>query len=145
MPVHQLTWRATASGIEDEMVLAEALATLIGDEEAVEIEQTNSYHGSPIHIVSAILTRSGPAQKALSNIGKENLKVILSELDTRLDETNTIHFRLDQSDLISGILTLAQPGGEATVKGQTKIQVYPGQNPLFEAKSTIQKAIESSN
>ena len=145
MAVHQLTWRATASGVEDEMVLAEALATLIGDEEAVEIEQTNSYHGSPIHIVSAILTRSGPAQKALSNIGKENLKVILSELDTRLDETNTIHFRLDQSDLISGILTLSQPGGQATIKGQTKIQVYPGQNPLLEAKSTIQKAIDSSN
>ena len=145
MPVHQLTWRATASGIEDEMVLAEALATLIGDEGAVEIERTNSYHGSPIHIVSAILTRSGPAQKALTNIGKENLKVILSQLDTRLDETNVIHFRLDQSDLISGILTLSQPGGQATVKGQTKIQVYPGQNPLDEAKSTIQKAIESSN
>ena len=36
MAVHQLTWRATASGVEDEMVLAEALATLIGDEEAVE-------------------------------------------------------------------------------------------------------------
>ncbi|MGY8735729.1 MAG: RNA-binding domain-containing protein [Candidatus Poseidoniales archaeon] len=145
MPVHQLTWRATASGIEDEMVLAEALATLIGDEEAVEIEQTNSYHGSPIHIVSARLTRAGPAQKALSNIGKENLKVILSELETRLDETNVIHFRLDQSDLISGILTLSQPGGQATIKGQTKIQVYPGQSPLLEAKSTIQKAIESSN
>ncbi|NCG43264.1 MAG: hypothetical protein GWO84_06985 [Euryarchaeota archaeon] len=144
MAVHQLTWRATASGVEDEMILAEALATLIGDEEAVEIEQTNSYHGSPIHMVSARLTRSGPAQKALSNIGKENLKVILSELETRLDETNVIHFRLDQSDLISGILTLSQPGGKATVKGQTKIQVYPGQNPLLEAKGTIQKAIESS-
>jgi RNA binding exosome subunit len=71
--------------------------------------------------------------------------VILSELETRLDETNVIHFRLDQSDLISGILTLSQPGGQATIKGQTKIQVYPGQNPLLEAKSTIQKAIESSN
>lgn len=82
MAVHQLTWRATASGLEDEMVLAEALATLIGDEEAVEIEQTNSYHGSPIHVISARLTRSGPAQMALSNIGKENLKIILSELDT---------------------------------------------------------------
>ena len=117
MAVHQLTWRATASGVEDEMILAEALATLIGDEEAVEIEQTNSYHGSPIYMVSARLTRSGPAQKALSNIGKENLKVILSELETRLDETNVIHFRLDQSDLISGILTLSQPGGKATVKG----------------------------
>ena len=145
MAVHQLTWRATASGIEDEMVLAEALATLIGDEEAIEIERTNSYHNSPIHMVSAKLTRSGPAQKALANIGKENLQTILSELITRLDEANVIHFRLDQSDLISGILTLSQPGGQATVKGQTKIQVYPGQDPLEEAQITIKNAIEMSD
>jgi RNA binding exosome subunit len=141
MAVHQLTWRATASGIEDEMILAEALATLIGDEEAVEIERTTSYHNSPIHMISAKLTRSGPAQKALANIGKENLQVILSELSTRLDEANNIHFRLDQGDLINGKLTLSTSGGLATVKGQTKIQVYPGQTPLEEAQSTIRKAI----
>ena len=141
MAVHQLTWRATASGIEDEMILAEALASLIGDEEAVEIERTTSYHNSPIHMISAKLTRSGPAQKALANIGKENLQVILSELSTRLDEANNIHFRLDQGDLINGKLTLSTSGGLATVKGQTKIQVYPGQTPLEEAQSTIRKAI----
>ena len=141
MAVHQLTWRATASGIEDEMILAEALATLVGDEEAVEIERTTSYHNSSIHMISAKLTRSGPAQKALANIGKENLQIILSELNSRLDETNIIHFRLDQSDLIDGILTLSKPGGLATVKGQTKIQVYPGQDPLEEAQITISKAI----
>jgi len=145
MAVHQLTWRATASGIEDEMVLAEALATLIGDEEAIEIERTSSYYGSSIHMVSAKLTRSGAAQKALANIGKENLQIILSELITRLDEANVIHFRLDQSDLISGILTLSQPGSQATVKGQTKIQVYPGQDPLEEAQITIKNAIELSD
>lgn len=142
MAVHQLTWRATASGLEDELLLAEAVAILVGDQEAVEIERTNSYHGSPIHIVSAKLTRSKPAHKALANIGKDNLQVILAELETRLDETNVIHFRLDQNDLIDGILTLSQPGGEATVKGQTKIQVYPGQDPLEEAQSTIQTAID---
>jgi RNA binding exosome subunit len=145
MAVHQLTWRATASGLEDEMILAEALATLIGDEEAIEIERTDSYHGSSIHIVSAKLTRAGAAQKALANIGKNNLQVILSELTTRLDEANVIHFRLDQNDLINGILTLSQPGGQATVKGQTKIQVYPGQDPLEEAENTINKAIENSD
>ena len=90
---------------------------------------------------SAKLTRSGPAQKALANIGKENLQVILSELSTRLDEANNIHFRLDQGDLINGKLTLSTSGGLATVKGQTKIQVYPGQTPLEEAQSTIRKAI----
>jgi RNA binding exosome subunit len=83
-------------------------------------------------------------QRCVANIGKENLQVILSELATRLDEVNIIHFRLDQNDLISGILTLSQPGGQATVKGQTKIQVYPGQDPLEEAQITINNAIELS-
>ena len=36
MSLHHITWRATASGLADETVVADALAWLMDDEEAVE-------------------------------------------------------------------------------------------------------------
>ena len=50
--LHHITWRATASGVADETVVADAIAWLVGDPELVDIEPTTSYHGSKIHMVT---------------------------------------------------------------------------------------------
>ena len=44
MGLHHVSWQSTASGLEDEYIHAAALAWLVGDEEAVEIERMDSYH-----------------------------------------------------------------------------------------------------
>lgn len=141
MALHHITWRATASGLADENVVADALAWLIGDEEALEIERTTSYHGAELHMIEAKLTRKGPALKALAMLGVANLQTILDELEQRLDESNTIHFRLDFNALIDGVVELTKGNGP-TVKGQTKVQVFPGQEGAVEAASTIEAAIK---
>ena len=53
MGLHYVSWLSTASGIEDYQIHADALSWVIGDSEAVDIEQTKSYHGSPIYLVKA--------------------------------------------------------------------------------------------
>lgn len=141
MSLHHITWRATASGLADENVVGDALAWLIGDDEAVEIERTTSYHGAELHLIEAKITRKGPALKALAMLGEANLKTILEELEQRLDESNTIHFRLDFNALINGMVQLSKGDGP-TVKGQTKVQVFPGQEGAAEAVSTIEEAIK---
>jgi RNA binding exosome subunit len=145
MSLHHITWRATASGLADETVVADALAWLIDDDEAVEIERTTSYHGSEIHMVEAKTTRKGPALKALARLGSGNLQTIIDEIDQRIDESNTVHFRLDFNALINGEAHLATPGNGPTVKGQTKVQVFPGQEGRSEAITTLQNAIEIAN
>ena len=87
MSLHHITWRATASGLADETVVADALAWLVNDNEAVEIERTTSYHGSELHMIEAKITRKGPALKALAMLGRDNLNTILNELEQRLDES----------------------------------------------------------
>jgi len=144
MSLHHITWRATASGLADENVVADALAWLIGDEEAIEIERTTSYHGSELHMIEAKITRKGPALKALAMLGGVNLQTILDELEQRLDESNTIHFRLDFNALIDGVVQLAEGDGP-TVKGQTKVQVFPGQEGRSEAIAMLLAAIEIAN
>lgn len=141
MSLHHITWRATASGLANENVVADALAWLIGDNEAVEIERTTSYHGAELHIIEAKISRKGPALKALAMLGVANLHTILDQLEQRLDDTNTIHFRLDYNALIDGVVQLAEGDGP-TVKGQTKVQVFPGQEGAAEAASTIEAAMK---
>lgn len=145
MSLHHITWRTTASGLADETVVADALAWLIDDVEAVEIERTTSYHGSEIHMIEAKTSRKGPALKALARLGAANLQTIIDEIDHRLDEANTIHFRLDFNALINGEAHLAPPGNGPTVKGQTKVQVFPGQEGRGEAVTTLLAAIEIAN
>ena len=100
MGIHHISWQSTASGLEDEYIHAAALSWLVGDEEAVEIERMNSYHGSPIHIVTAEIKRRGQATKSLSRLGEEALNLLKSQLDERIDDDN------DHVRIISTALTL---------------------------------------
>jgi len=140
MGVHHVSWQSTASGLEDEYIHAEALGWLVGDDEAVSIERMNSYHGSPIHLVSAEIKKRGKATKSLSLLGVEVLEELKSELTSRLDDNNVIHIRLDLLDLLAGKLTLATPGHRPTVKGKAKLEVYPGSEAMDVAIETIENA-----
>lgn len=140
MGLHHLTWRATASGLADETVVADALAWLIGDHEAVELERTTSYHGSELHMVEAKTTRKGQALRCLARLGTDALQTLHDEAEQRLDESNTLHFRIQFNALINGEINLAQTG-EESVKGHAKVQVFPGQEGLSEVRSTIKAAM----
>jgi RNA binding exosome subunit len=93
-------------------------------------------------MVSAELTRRGPATKSLARLGQETLEQLGSELSMRMDEENVIHIRLDLLDLIAGKVTLTLPGDRATIKGKTKLQVYPGDDVIDIANQTLNQAIE---
>jgi RNA binding exosome subunit len=144
MGVHHISWHSTASGLEDELVVADALAWLVGDQEAVSIEGTTSFHGPSVHLVTAVLERKGPATHSLSRLGAEVLSQIENELDSRMDEENVIHIRLDLLDLLAGKVSLTTPGERPTLKGRTKLQVYPGDDPNEIAIETLTKAREDS-
>ena len=141
MGVHHLTWRVTASGLEDEILIANAISELIGNDELVEIEKTTSYYGSSIHLISAITKKNKLAIKSLSKLGVENLNLLSASLEDRMDENNTLHFRIGLDELIRGDLVIVSSNVKS-VKGQTKLEVYPGQSPLEEANNILSLAKE---
>lgn len=144
MSLHHITWRATVGAVEDETVVAEAIAWLVGDAELVEIERTNSYHGSEIHLITGICKKKKQSLSSLARIGHENLQTLSQELEQRFDENNTLHFRLDFHSFINGEAVLAMPGNDATIKCHTKVEVYPGQEPKQECLKIIAQALEQS-
>lgn len=144
MGVHHVSWQSTASGVEDEYLHASALSWLVGDDDAVEVERMDSFHGSPIHIIRAELKRRGPATKSLSRLGVDVLESLEEELDSRMDENNVIHIRLDLLNLLAGKVELTKPGNRITIKGKAKLEVYPGDVPSDVAKATIAEAIKNA-
>lgn len=144
MSLHHITWRATVGAVEDETVVAEAIAWLVGDAELVEIERTTSYHGSDIHMVTGICKKKRQSLSSLARIGAGNLHTLSQEIEQRFDENNTLHFRLDFHSFINGEAVLAMPGNESTIKCHTKVEVYPGQESKQECLNVIAQALELS-
>ena len=139
-----MSWKSTASGLEDEYIHAAALSWLVGNDDSIEIERMNSYHGSATHIISAELKRRGQATKSLARLGEEVLSQLKNELTSRMDEDNVIHIRLDLLELLAGRISLTVPGDRPTVKGRAKLEVYPGNEPMDVAEETLNDAISTA-
>lgn len=140
--LHHITWRATASALTNHEVVVEAMAWLIGDPDAVQLERSTSYHGAELWMVTAHSKKKSVAMKSLAQLGVENLQVLHDTLEQRFDEDHVLYLRLNLDDLISSKLSLADSTRTGTVKGQAKIEVYPGQDALEQARTTLQAAIE---
>ena len=145
MGLHHITWRATASAVAEQTVVADAIAWLVGDSEMVNVEQTTSYHGSVLHMVTGISKKKANSLKSLSRIGRENLQSLLEDLAVRFDENNTLHFRIDFNAFIGGEVILAAPGEVASIKCHTKVEVYPGQDSLDECKKVLTAAMQKAD
>ncbi len=142
--LHHITWRATASALTNHEVVAEAMAWLIGDPDAVQLERSTSYHGSELWMVTAHSKKKSFAMKSLAQLGVEHLQVLHDTLEQRFDEDHVLYLRLNLDDLISSKISLADSSRTGTVKGQAKIEVYPGQDALEQARTTLQDAIEAA-
>ena len=144
MGVHHVSWHAIASGVEDEIVVASALSWLVGSDDLVEIETTDSYHGSKFSVITSHINNKRKATDSLSRLGVEVLEEVLRTIDERLDEEKTLHIRLDMIDLISGKLKLKYSENRPSIKGKTKLEVYPGDDVGKVAEETIKKAINDA-
>lgn len=142
MSLHHITWRATVGAVEDETVVAEAIAWLVGDPELVDIERTTSYHGSEIHMVTGVCKKKKQSLASLAKIGEDNLKILAQEVEQRYDENNTLHFRLEFHSFVNGEAVLASPGHASTIKCHTKVEVYPGQDSKEECTKVIEQALK---
>lgn len=140
MGLHHITWRATASAVDDVDAVADAVAWLIGDESWVEVERTTSHFGSEMHMVAAFCKKKSAALESFARLGPDNLAFLSKEFDARMDESNTLHFRIDMNALIAGKVILSDASKPDTIKGQIKIEVYPGQTIKTEFDSILAKA-----
>jgi len=144
VPFHHVTWRTTGSAVADPAVIVEAMAWLAGGSDHVHEERSTSYHGAPLHLITATLRSKRTTVATLARLGAANLRTLIEERPTRTDDQNVLHLRLDLHQLVAGRAVLATPSDVPTVKGQAKLALYPGQDANEEWRASLKHALQAA-
>ena len=143
LPVHRVEWTVNASGISDIEVICDALAWLIGDENVVQIEKTQSFHGSDIYLIRANADKKSAARKSLPRLGSSLLGQLQNEVINRIDSENWLHLRINLNELVCGNLVLVNPKElSENVKGRIKLELYPGDDKEKVAVKLLSEAAD---
>ena len=146
MSVHNVTWNATSSGVGSIDGIEAALNWLTGGNAEISREKVKSYHGARMWLVQAQITRKKAAKDSVCHLGTEflNQLALSNDLSQRIDEQNVLHIRLSISSLVCGSIELST-GSEEQVKGRIKLEVYPGQDPLENARKMLGDSAAKAN
>lgn len=141
MAVHNITWNATSSGVGSTEAIEAALKWLTGGEAEITKEKVKSYHGAKMTLLRAHIGQKKASKQSICHLGSNLLNQLSQseELSQRIDEGNVLHIRLDISSLVSGSIELSQGSGEQ-VKGRIKLEVYPGQDSIENAREMLSAA-----
>tara|TARA_B100000925_G_C21667860_1_gene328459 strand:- start:13 stop:429 length:417 start_codon:yes stop_codon:yes gene_type:complete len=129
MGIHHISCRATASGVDNLSSITKAMTWLCGNEDLINVDRTTSYHGSEISLVTAKLSKNKDIKSIIERLTTEDLSVIAGNLEQRIDQDNTLHFRICLNSLIGQKITVVN-AEERSVKFNIKIESYPGQNSV---------------
>ena len=131
MSLHSVYWRIHCSAVDDIEIIESAMSQLSPVKTEITREKSKSYHGAPQIILAMKINNKKAAKQSLQSLGKDVLNQLVSNgLESQIDDDKIFHVRLSLSSLVNGDVLLAE-GSEwkSAVKGQYKIEAYPGQKP----------------
>ena len=131
MSLHSVYWRIHCSAVDDLEIIEAAMSQLSPVKTEITREKSKSYHGAPQIILAMKINNKKAAKQSLESLGKDVLNQLVSNgLESQIDDDKIFHVRLSLSSLVNGDILLAE-GSEwkSAVKGQYKIEAYPGQKP----------------
>ena len=129
MAIHHINCRATASGLDNLAAIVDAMAWLSGDKDQIMVDQTTSYHGSIINIVTVKIEKNRQIKQFTENLRLGDLDRIIQGISERIDDSNTLHLRLCLDSLVNQQIEFIT-SNKKSVKCTMKIKVYPGQDPI---------------
>ena len=129
MGIHHITYRATASGVDNVSTIIDAITWLCGNKELVNIDRTTSYYGSNITLITAKATKNKDIKRIIDLLTQNNLSKLSADIQQRIDENNTLHFRLCLNSLTAEQIRVVGPELKS-VKCNIKIESYPGQDSV---------------
>ncbi|MEK9908833.1 MAG: RNA-binding domain-containing protein [Candidatus Thalassarchaeaceae archaeon] len=141
MSLHSVNWRIHCSAVDDIENIESAMSQLSPIKTEITREKSKSYHGAPQIILAMKINNKKAAKQSVQLLGTTVLNQIVSNgLESKIDGDKVFHVRLSLSSLVSGKILLAE-GSEwkSAVKGQYKIEAYPGQKPSEVLSDLISK------
>ncbi len=141
MSVHRGEWRVHASAVDDIRVIEDSLAWLCGDGVSISTQKEKSTLGAPMYTISASMT----AKQSMFSLGRlERVsieEILLSGVESRIDEDKFLHLRIDLAALSRGKGELSLDKDTMVAKGRFKLEVYPGQSAYEVATSIFEDLI----
>ena len=146
MGLHSVTWRVNVSALDDCDLIEESLKWISGEKSTIQRIKDKSFHGGLQYTIVAQVNKKREAVSSLRKIGTKILKYILEEgIEIRVDDSKNLHIRLELAELVKGQVHLANRNTTAaTVKGQFKIESYPGQSVIEVISDLIKELIDES-
>ena len=140
VPIHGLRYDIHLTAIDDVDLVRSAIQWLTGPEGDVVTENDSTHHGGKQHRIRVVFNRPGPARRALARLGPHLLQELGRTAHTRIDGEKRLHFRLDLTDLVCGLIRLGSKG--PVIKGRFKLQVQPGEGSEAVADRLISEATD---
>jgi RNA binding exosome subunit len=144
--VHNVTWNATSSGVGSTQAIEDAINWLTGGLAEISKEKVKSYHGARMTMLRAQIKQKKAAKQSISHLGPELLEKLSQseDLEKRIDDEKVMHIRLSISSLVVGSIELSDGSGEE-IKGRIKLEVYPGQDSVENARDMLMVAAVKAN
>jgi RNA binding exosome subunit len=121
VPFHYVELRAFCYATEDEKRVEDALRTFLPEEATLERAVTEGFHGDRILVLSVRLERADEVRHVLSVLSElDDLDVVLSELDQRVDDNCSFFLHLDKQAAFHGDVKR----GEG-ISFRAKVEAYP--------------------
>ncbi|MFQ5552342.1 MAG: RNA-binding domain-containing protein [Thermoplasmata archaeon] len=119
----RLHFRVHAHATEEEERVRQAFAFVSGVEEP-SVQRAEGHHGNPISILTITVSRSPEIRAFWARVKAEDqLRVLLGELESRLDGTGQLFLRFDKQEAYRGRMKLVRHDDVVSVKG--KVVSYP--------------------
>ena len=138
MSVHRGEWRVHASAVDDIRVIEDSLAWLCGEGVSISTQKEKSTLGAPMYTISSSMTGK-QSMFSLGRLERVSIEeILLSGLESRIDEHKFLHLRIDLAALSMGKGELSLNKDTMVAKGRFKLKVYPGQSAYEVARSIFE-------
>ena len=128
-----------ASAVDNITLITDSLGWLCGDKDRVQVQKIKSALGAPMYCLECKMS-SKVAKKSLRKIDSVSLLEWLSQgLQSRIDEDKVLHIRIGLDGLVMGAPIVITDKHYGVVKGNFKLEVYPGQTPHEIAETLIKE------
>ena len=139
MTIHGGLWRVHASAVDDITLITDSLGWLCGDKDGVQVQRIKSALGAPMYCLECKMSAK-VAKESLRKIDSVSLLEWLSQgLKSRIDEDKVLHIRIGLDGLVMGTPCIVRNKKYGIVKGNFKLEVYPGQIPSNIAEALIKE------
>ena len=127
---HWVKVKAVCYATEDEDLIHDVMVDLIGsdDEELFDVDISEGLHGNPITVIDANLSHNKEYERLFRNIGEGPLKIVLDEIEQRVDDDCVLYLRLDKQKAVQGVYEISHSGDVISITA--KVVAHPAKKEI---------------